>query len=155
MRTHPRPQLTRPRWIDLGGVWGFAYDEAGRGLDEGWQERTDVFTRTIQVPFPPESPISGLGDTAYHPIVWYRRTFRVADEDVGRRLLLHCGAVDYRAHVWVNGQLVATHEGGQTPISAQQGYGSRSGSSQLAWCTSHTYAGRLIWSGDFLTFLWG
>ncbi len=118
MAVHPRPQLTRPRWIDLGGVWGFAYDDAGRGLDEGWQQRADVFTHTIQVPFPPESPLSGLGDTAYHPIVWYRRTFRVADEDARRRLLLHCGAVDYRAHVWVNGQLVATHEGGQTPFSA-------------------------------------
>ena len=41
-RVHPRPQLTRPRWIDLGGSWGFAYDDAGRGLDEGWQERTDA-----------------------------------------------------------------------------------------------------------------
>jgi len=131
MGVHPRPQLTRPRWIDLGGVWGFAYDDAGRGLDEGWQERTDVFTRTIQVPFPPESPISGLGDTAYHPIVWYRRTFRVADEDVGRRLLLHCGAVDYRAHVWVNGQLVATHEGGQTPFSADITTALRPGAEQV------------------------
>lgn len=118
MTLHPRPQLTRPRWIDLSGAWGFAYDDAWCGLDEGWQERPDIFTRTIQVPFPPESPLSGVGDTAFHPVVWYRRTFRLADEDAGRRLLFHCGAVDYRAQVWVNDQLVATHEGGHTPFSA-------------------------------------
>jgi beta-galactosidase/beta-glucuronidase len=112
-------------------VWGFAYDDAGRGLDEGWQQRADVFTHTIQVPFPPESPLSGSGDTAYHPIVWYRRTFRVADEDARRRLLLHCGAVDYRAHVWVNGQLMAMHEGGQTPFSADITTALRPGEEQV------------------------
>ena len=115
---HPRPQLTRARWIDLGGTWDFAYDDSGQGFDEGWQERVDVYTHTIQVPFPPESSESGIGDTSFHPIVWYRRTFSVSPEDRVKRLLLHCGAVDYRASVWVNGRLVATHEGGQTPFSA-------------------------------------
>lgn len=115
---HPRPQLTRARWIDLAGAWGFAYDDANQGLSEGWQERADVWTRTIQVPFPPESPASGIGNTTFHATVWYRRTFELSPEDTGKRLLLHCGAVDYRAHIWVNGQLVATHEGGQTPFSA-------------------------------------
>ena len=57
---HPRPQLTRARWIDLGGTWDFAYDDSGQGFDEGWQERVDVYTHTIQVPFPPESSTSGL-----------------------------------------------------------------------------------------------
>ncbi len=115
---HPRPQLTRARWIDLGGTWDFAYDGSGQGFDAGWQERVDVYTHTIQVPFPPESSESGIGDTSFHPIVWYRRTFSVSPEDRVKRLLLHCGAVDYRASVWVNGRLVATHEGGQTPFSA-------------------------------------
>ncbi len=118
MTLHPRPQLTRPRWIDLSGTWGFAYDDTACGLDEGWQERTDVFTRTIQVPFPPEAPLSGVGDSAFHPVVWYRRTFQIVEEDAGQKWLLHCGAVDYRAQVWVNGQLVATHEGGHTPFGA-------------------------------------
>src|SRR5437763_348868 len=114
----PRPQLTRARWIDLGGAWGFAYDDVGRGLDEGWSEREDVYTRTITVPFPPESPASGLGETGFHPILWYRRTVQVPQQDAGQRLLLHCGAVDYQAQVWVNGHLVAMHEGGHTPFSA-------------------------------------
>lgn len=115
---HPRPQLTRPDWIDLGGSWGFAYDDDGVGLNEGWQQREDVYTRTIVVPFPPESSASGIGDTSFHPTVWYRRAFQAPEQLDGKRLLLHCGAIDYRAQVWVNGQLVAIHEGGQTPFSA-------------------------------------
>ncbi len=115
---HPRPQLTRSEWIDLSGAWGFAYDDVAVGLDEGWQQRQDVYTRTIQVPFPPESPASGIGDTGFHPVVWYRRTFQTPHLNDEKRLLLHCGAIDYAARVWVNGQLVATHEGGNTPFSA-------------------------------------
>ena len=115
---HPRPQLTRPRWIDLDGAWGFAYDDDARGIDEQWQEKEEVFTRTIQVPYPPESSASGIGDNGFHAIVWYRRTFEVSREDAGKRLLLHCGAIDYYAQVWVNGRLVARHEGGQTPFTA-------------------------------------
>lgn len=115
---HPRPQLRRSQWTDLGGEWEFTYDDDACGLDEGWQERRDIYTRTIQVPFPPESPASGIGDSSFHPVVWYRRTFHLPQESRDKRLLLHCGAVDYRAHVWVNSQLVATHEGGHTPFSA-------------------------------------
>lgn len=116
--THPRPQMTRPAWVDLCGSWDFAYDDANVGLDERWQDRADAFDRTIVVPFPPESPASGIGDPGYHPYLWYRRTFEVPGSDRPGRVLLHFGAVDYRAHVWVNGHLVATHEGGHTPFSA-------------------------------------
>ncbi|GAC1629280.1 MAG: glycoside hydrolase family 2 TIM barrel-domain containing protein [Ktedonobacteraceae bacterium] len=115
---HPRPQLTRTDWMDLGGAWSFAYDDTGCGLDADWPQRTDIYTQTIQVPFPPESPASGIGDASFHAIVWYRRTFQVPPAYKNKRLLLHCGAVDYRAQVWVNGQLVITHEGGQTPFYA-------------------------------------
>ena len=114
---HPTPQLTRPAWTDLTGPWQFAHDDGGVGLDEGWPDRDDVFDRTITVPFPPESPASGIGDRGFHPVVWYRRTF-AARRNGDERLLLHFGAVDYRASVWVNGRLVATHEGGHTPFRA-------------------------------------
>ncbi len=120
---HPRPTLTRPSWTDLCGTWSFAYDDEDTGLVDRWQERVDVFDRTIEVPFPPESARSGIGDESFHPVVWYRRTFsrpasQSAPDGSANRLLLHLGAVDYRATVWVNGQLVATHEGGHTPFSA-------------------------------------
>jgi beta-galactosidase/beta-glucuronidase len=100
---HPRPQLTRPRWTDLNGTWRFAHDDANVGLDQRWFEQPERLDREIQVPFPPESPASGIGETGYHPVVWYSRTF-AAPQDDGERLLLHFGAVDYRASVWVNGR---------------------------------------------------
>lgn len=110
--------MTRDRWFDLSGSWQFAYDDADRGLRDGWWTHPEVFDRTIIVPFPPESQASGIGDASPHPIVWYRRSFQVPPEHHNDRLLLHFGAVDYRAQVWVNGQLVMQHEGGHTPFSA-------------------------------------
>ncbi|MBA2754750.1 MAG: glycoside hydrolase family 2 [Chloroflexia bacterium] len=115
---HPRPQFARSRWIDLTGPWGFAHDDADAGSDAGWHDRTEPFDRTITVPFPPESRASGIGDPGFHPVVWYRRTFRLAVGDRAGRVILHFGAVDYRARVWVNGQHVADHEGGHTPFQA-------------------------------------
>ena len=115
---HPRPQLARREWIDLRGVWGFAYDDDRRGLDECWQGQEAPFNRRIIVPFPPESAASGLGEPDFHPVVWYRRSFDAPTLSGGQRLLLHFGAVDYRAQVWVNGVQVAQHEGGHTPFSA-------------------------------------
>lgn len=113
---HPRPQFTRPEWSDLGGFWDFAYDDDDIGRADRWPGRDDVYNLSIQVPFPPESKLSGIEDRSFHPVVWYRRTFTVQQRD-GRRWLLHFGAVDYRAEIWVNGQLVAHHEGGHTPFS--------------------------------------
>src|SRR3954467_12903783 len=117
MPAHPRPQLPRPDWQDLCGAWEFAFDDDGVGLAEQWSRRSEVFDREIQVPFPFESEASGIGDTGFHPVVWYRRTVQ-ATVRPGHRLLLHFGAVDYRAHVWVNGEAVAYHEGGHTPFTA-------------------------------------
>lgn len=116
-RLHPRPRLQRAEWTNLNGAWQFAYDDGDEGITSRWQNHPERFERTITVPFPPESEMSGIGDTSFHPVLWYRRTFKAAPQ-AGTRLLLHCGAVDYRASVWVNGDLVATHEGGHTPFSA-------------------------------------
>ncbi|MFB7496619.1 sugar-binding domain-containing protein [Streptomyces sp. NPDC056161] len=114
---HPRPQLVRdPDWHDLSGPWQFAHDDADRGRSERWMApgTTEPFTATITVPYPPESESSGIHDTGFHPVLWYRRTVEVAAPAPGRRLLLHFGAVDYRAEVWVNGHPVGRHEGGHT-----------------------------------------
>lgn len=94
---HPRPQSRRSSWTDLCGDWQFAYDDEDRGLREHWQERGDAFSRSIRVPYPPESPLSGIGDTTFHPIVWYRRTVAATTPPAGGRVLLHFGAIDYRA----------------------------------------------------------
>ncbi|MFD8779272.1 sugar-binding domain-containing protein [Streptomyces sp. NPDC059916] len=117
---HPRPQLVRdPDWRDLSGPWQFAYDDADRGRSGRWMDpdTTEPFTATITVPYPPESEASGIADASFHPVLWYRRTIEVTRPATGRRLLLHFGAVDHRAEVWVNGQLVGRHEGGHTGFS--------------------------------------
>ena len=122
---YPRPQFRREGWTNLKGEWAFAFDDSDAGLADGWQSitpeelRTDgsPFDRQIVVPFCYQSKHSGIGETAFHDVVWYARTFdypSLGDE----RLLLHFGAVDYRATVWVNGGRVASHEGGHTPFSA-------------------------------------
>jgi len=128
--SHPRPQLVRESWTDLCGPWQFAHDDADAGLREGWATQPERFTRTIQVPFPPESQASGVHDPAFHPVVWYRRTFDLPEAGRTGALLLHFGAVDYRAQVWVNGQVVARHEGGHTPFSADIATALRPGAEQ-------------------------
>lgn len=114
----PNPQFARPGWVDLNGEWGFAYDDADVGIDAGWPTCADAFTRTIRVPFPPESKASGIADANPHPVIWYRRELNVSPPQGGQRAILHFGAVDYAATVWVNGRLVAHHEGGHTPFCA-------------------------------------
>lgn len=121
--SYPRPQLVRRHWQDLCGEWDFEYDDADQGVRSGWNSGTVDFARSITVPFPPESERSGIAETGFHPVVWYKRI--ISQEDLaasGRtnsddRMILHFGAVDYRASVWLDGQLLGAHEGGQTPFS--------------------------------------
>src|SRR5919199_5921921 len=95
---YPRPQLERADWTSLDGAWEFAFDP-----DACWTEPTDMpWDRTIQVPFVPETPASGIHDTGFYRACWYRRRFDAPDLRPGEHLLLHFGAVDYVATVWVN-----------------------------------------------------
>ncbi len=108
--------LCRKDWVDLCGEWAFTHDDADVGRAQRWQLDPSRLTRTITVPFPPESRASGIGDPAHHPVVWYHRTFEAAT-DPAERAILHFGAVDYRATVWVDGQKVTDHEGGNSSFS--------------------------------------
>ena len=123
---YPRPQFRRPDWVNLNGEWAFAFDDKREGLLGGWQHTPaeqlqagrSPFDRAILVPFSYQAPLSGIGERAFHDVVWYARIFYppYLDED-GGRLLLHFGALDYRAAVWINGTQVTSHEGGHTPFS--------------------------------------
>ncbi len=114
---HPRPDFERKTWQNLNGQWQFAIDTQKSGLQKGWQTGVD-FPMAINVPFCPESKLSGIGHTDFLEAVWYRRKFKVDQALQGQRLLLHFGAVDYDARVWVNGKQVAHHRGGYTPFFA-------------------------------------
>jgi beta-galactosidase/beta-glucuronidase len=125
--SYPRPMLRRERWTSLDGTWELALDDADEGIAGRWWEpgAEASFPRRIEVPFPPESPASGVGERGFHPVVWYRR--RVShtelvgpDEAAGgdQRVFVRFGAVDHSARVWLDGRPVAEHVGGQTPFSA-------------------------------------
>jgi beta-galactosidase/beta-glucuronidase len=102
--------------MNLNGWWKFRCDDQDIGLEQRWFAGTD-FPDEILVPFSLESAMSGIGDRSFHPCVWYQRAFDVPSDWANRRTRLNFGAVDYRATVWVNGIVVANHEGGHTPFS--------------------------------------
>jgi len=113
---YPRPTFVREDWTNLNGPWEFEFDDADRGIAERWFENRK-FSRTIVVPFTFESRLSGIADKSVHQVVWYRRKFRLPDAYRGRRIILNFGAVDYKATVWINGELICEHQGGYTPFS--------------------------------------
>jgi beta-galactosidase/beta-glucuronidase len=97
-------------------VWQFEVDSGKSGVEKGWFAGKD-FSQRIVVPFPPESSLSGIGCKDFMELVWYRRFFDVPEEWFNGRVLLHFGAVDYEARVWVNGSQVGYHRGGYTPFT--------------------------------------
>jgi len=110
---HPRPDWQRPA-IMLNGPWRFEFDPQDAGLDGKWYEGRE-FSRTILVPYPWQSELSGIGDKNYNGAAWYQREFTVPRLG-GHRLFLVFGAVDWHATVWLDGKQVAEHEGGYTPF---------------------------------------
>lgn len=102
---YPRPNFRRDDWLCLNGEWDFSIGE--KTLD-----------RKIMVPYACETALSGIEDKGFHKTVWYRRKFTLPGKMGGKRILLHFGAVDYQCDVWVNGQYIRSHTGGQTSFEA-------------------------------------
>ena len=110
---HPNPQWERDTWINLNGTWEFEFDFGCSAVERRlWEKKR--FDREILVPFCPESRLSGIGYTDFINGVAYRRNFELSQEELAGKVLLHFGAVDYEASVYVNGTLVGTHKGGYT-----------------------------------------
>jgi beta-galactosidase/beta-glucuronidase len=112
---YPRPTFQRDAWVNLNGEWEFGAGDEPR------------FDRRILVPFCPESELSGIGELP-GDVVWYRRRFEARE---GGCLLLHFGAVDYRATVWVNDAEVGRHVGGHTPFAIDITAAARAGDNTL------------------------
>ena len=117
---HPRPSVRREDWVNLNGPWEFEVDAGDSGLERGLRDR--ALAGSITVPFAPESELSGIGNGDFMPAVWYRRVVEVPVAWAGRRTLLHFGAVDHDATVWVDGQELARHRGGFTPFTVDLGH---------------------------------
>ena len=116
---HPRPQLFRTNWLNLNGWWDFEVDRGDSGWERGLSRR--ALSDRILVPFAPESTASGVGDVDFLRAVWYRRTVTIPSDWEGSEVLLHFGAVDHDATVWVDGFEVARHRGGFTSFTADLG----------------------------------
>ena len=112
---HPRPDRLRSSWQTLNGPWRFAFDPDKVGSRDKWYRQLPA-THSINVPFCYQSSLSGIDSREHCDVVWYERAFTVPAEMTARRLL-HFGAVDYKADVWLDGQYLGGHEGGYTPFT--------------------------------------
>lgn len=113
---YPRPQLVRKDWLCLNGEWDFLMDLEDSGLEKGFVSKEE-FPLKINVPFCPESKLSGIAHTDFMSAVWYRRKLTVPAEWNGKRIMLHIGASDYETHVFIGNKEIGTHVGGYTPFA--------------------------------------
>jgi beta-galactosidase/beta-glucuronidase len=103
---YPRPQLVRKEWLNLNGLWDIAVTPKTSSNPKSYSEQ-------ILVPFPVESALSGVRKpVTENDRIWYRRTFVLPRQWLGKRILLHFGAVDFETIAWVNAQEVGRHRGG-------------------------------------------
>ena len=107
---YPRPIMERNDWKNLNGLWKYAITPKGTPAPAAYQG-------DMLVPFAVESSLSGVGKMINEKEeLWYQRTFDVPSAWRGKQILLHFGAVDWKAEVWVNDVKVGEHTGGFTPF---------------------------------------
>jgi beta-galactosidase/beta-glucuronidase len=115
---YPRPQFVRKNWTNLNGQWDFTFDDDNQGISAGWFRGDVAFDKTITVPYVYQSELSGINDRTPHDVVWYKREFEVDFNTTQEDVILHFGAVDYEADIYVNGEHVLHHIGGHTSFEA-------------------------------------
>ncbi len=113
---YPRPQFERTDWVNLNGEWTYTFDFSRSGMEQGFARSTG-FDDTITVPFAPQSGLSGVGFKDFIPEMWYHRTVSVPAGWEGKRVILHFGAVDYIASVYIDGKIAGRHWGGSTSFA--------------------------------------
>ncbi len=113
---HPRPDYYRKNYQLLNGDWDFCFDDNDIGIKENWQYGETIFEKKINVPFCYQSEKSGIADVSYHPVLWYKKRFKVDSGISLGRVFLCFGAVDYACDVFINGHKTMSHKGGYTPF---------------------------------------
>ncbi|MEQ8532215.1 MAG: glycoside hydrolase family 2, partial [Imperialibacter sp.] len=112
---HPRPDFERADWKNLNGIWEFKFDANNEGLNANWSAGSTAFDKTILVPFPWGSTLSGVKDEA--DIAWYKREITIDPSWKGKKTFVTIGASDWETTVWLDGQKLGSHQGGYTPFS--------------------------------------
>jgi beta-galactosidase/beta-glucuronidase len=108
---YPRPVLERTQWLNLNGLWDYAILPAGKTEPE-------QFDGKILVPFPIESSLSGVQkNVGRDNELWYKRTFAIPAAWKNKNVILHFGAVDWKADIFLNDIKIGSHTGGYTPFS--------------------------------------
>jgi beta-galactosidase/beta-glucuronidase len=108
---YPRPQMVRDNWKNLNGLWEYSITPSDAGMPSAMQGK-------ILVPFPVESALSGVNEkVGSEKLLWYRTKFTLPPAMKGKRILLHFGAVDWDAEVFVNGTKAGSHRGAYDPFS--------------------------------------
>ena len=111
---HPNPGFYREGYINLNGQWDFEFDFGKSGVARKFYEPDYAFSKKINVPFCPESELSGIGYKDFMDAVWYKKTVNLSAEQVSGKTFIVFGAVDFHAMVYVNGNLAGEHFGGYT-----------------------------------------
>lgn len=113
---YPRPQFVRNDWVNLNGEWSYEFDFGKSGTHRNLQNSNCLKDR-IQVPFCPESKLSGVEYTDFINCMWYQRMIDIPENWTGKNIYLHFGAVDYYAEIYLDGNFVQRHYGGSSSFS--------------------------------------
>ena len=111
---HPNPNFKRNDYIILNGEWDFEFDFGNSGKERKLFDVDAQFSKKINVPFCPESELSGIGYKDFMAAVWYKRTVEITEEQLKGKAFIVFGAVDFHASVYVNGEFAGEHFGGYT-----------------------------------------
>ena len=111
---HPNPNFKRNDYIILNGEWDFEFDFGDSGKERNLFSVDAQFSKKINVPFCPESELSGIGYKDFMAAVWYKRTVEITEEQLKGTAFIVFGAVDFHASVYVNGEFAGDHFGGYT-----------------------------------------
>ena len=114
---HPRPDFERSLWQNLNGNWDFEFDKNDAGITNKWFLGKKKFTKTISVPFPWGSPLSGVKNEA--DIAWYSKKITAKNEWKNKKVFVTIGASDWKTTVWLDGKELGSHQGGYTPFSME------------------------------------
>ena len=111
LNNYPRPAMERNNWQNLNGQWDFCIQTANAGIPAKWEGQ-------ILVPYPVESYLSGVQrKVSKDEALWYRKNIAIPKLNNEKRVILHFGAIDWEAEIFINGKQVFTHQGGYTSFS--------------------------------------